>query len=195
MWQLKELELPYGSIYSNEIIIWNVVKNNLRPDSINPNTKIKSKAQMLQVNENKSCKSEIKFLQVEKYVSSPLTPKSYNRSSEVIPRIINKNLKLQERSLYGSNQKNRIYKGKTILDSRRKLFENLQTSPAVEKCEHEFIECFIDLDICSRSPDKILLLESEYVKIYKNCWSQDPSSRYSADEIFNSLQNMITLLM
>jgi serine/threonine protein kinase len=192
MWQMKEVELPYGSIYSNEIIIWNVVKNNLRPDSIDSSSpKIKS---TLQVNEKKSCKTEIKFLQVEKFISSPLTPKSYNRGSELIPKIINKTLKLQEKTLYGSNQKNRIRKSRTSLESCRKLFTNLQSVPSViETSEQNFIDCFIDTHIYA--PDKILLLESEYIKIYKHCWSQDPSTRYSADEICKSLNNMITLLM
>jgi serine/threonine protein kinase len=191
MWQLKEVELPYGSIYSNEIIIWNVVKNNLRPDSIDSNSpKIKN---TLQVNEKKSCKTEIKFPQVEKYIGSPLTPKSYLRGSEMIPKIINKTLKLQEKSIYGSNQKNRIKRTRANIESCRKLFANVQPAIEIENSEQDFIDCFIDST--NYPPDKILLLESEYVKIYKNCWLQDPSLRYSADEIFNSLKNMITFLM
>lgn len=189
MWQLKEVELPYGSIYSNEIIIWNVVKNNLRPDSIDSSSpKIKTTLQVT----DKSCKSEIKFLQVEKYMGSPLTPKSYLRGSEMIPKIINKTLKLQEKSIYGSNQKNRIRKTRTNFESCRKLFANVQPA-AIENSEPDFVDCFIDSNIYP--PEKILLLESEYVRIYKNCWSQNPSSRYSADEIFNSLKTMILLLM
>lgn len=167
MWQLKENELPYGSIYSNEIIIWNVVKNNLRPDCINAKLKTSSH---LNVPDKLTCKSEIKFLQVKKYINSPLTPKSYIRSSEKVPQIINKNLKLQEMTHYGSNQKYRVVKKpRRNFESCKKLFQSPKEEHKERSSDSEFMQCFRDAEIHLRSAENVLSVESEYVKIYSRC--------------------------
>lgn len=193
MWQLKENELPYGSIDSNEIIIWNVVKNNLRPDCIN------SKANSFLNVPDKllTCKSEIKFLQVKKYINSPLTPKSYNRNSGKVPQIINKNLKLQEMTHYGSNQKYRIMKNpKRNFESCKKLFQSpKEEQQGKRSSDLDFSQCFRDEEIQMRSAENVLFVESEYVKIYSRCWAPDPSVRYCADDICDSLENFVSMLM
>lgn len=199
MWQLKENELPYSSIYSNEIIIWNVVKNNLRPDSINSKLRINA-AHHLNVpgKINAACKSELRFTHVKKYINSPLTPKSYNKNGGKIPQIINKNLKLQEITHYGSNQKNRMLKrSERRFESCKKLF----SSPKVEKEdsssdeESEFATLFRDDEIHRRPAECVLSIESEYVKIYSRCWASDPSLRYFVDDLCDLLDNFASLLI
>lgn len=197
MWQLKENELPYSSIYSNEIIIWNVVKNHLRPDSINSKLRINSShLNVPPADKIAVCKSEIKFLQVKKYINSPLTPKSYSRNGEKIPRIINKSLKLQEMTHYGTNQKYRVKRAEKRFESCKKLF----ASPKLEKderspVESKFARFFRDSEIHRRSAECVLSIESEYVKIYSRCWARDPSVRFCAEDICYLLDNFVSMLM
>jgi hypothetical protein len=140
-------------------------------------------------------KSESSFVQVKKYISLPLTPKTFNRNREKVPEIfINKPLRLTEKSSYGSHQKNRIFKHKPLL-IRKKLFES-KLSPKLEGDESitDLQELFIDSQLLLRSPEHILLVESEYVKIYSDCWSSTKSLRYDAAKVFKALQKLIDSL-
>jgi hypothetical protein len=198
MWQMKENQIPYASIYANETIIWNVVKNDLRPDSLKAkllSDEPKMFKQSRKVGDGHHCsKSESSFLQVKKFISLPLTPKSYNRNVEKIPEIlVNKPLRMVEKSSYGSHQKNRIFKNHKQLIIRKKLFES-KLSPKLESEENEDCEIFIDHQLYLRSPEHILLVESEYVKIYSDCWNRDKSQRYDAVKVSENLRKLIDLL-
>lgn len=196
MWQLKENRIPYGSL-ENETIIWNVVKNNMRPDSLKVCKDVihVAKKPRVFVETHHLSKSETSFVQIKKYISLPLTPKSYNRHREKVPEIfINKPMWLAEKSSYGSHQKNRIFKHNSRLPIRKKLFES-KLSPKFEDDEtNDLQELFVDHQLCLRSPEDILSVESEYAKIFHDCWSSDKSRRYEAVKVFNLLQKLINLL-
>lgn len=199
MWQMKENRIPYGSL-ENETIIWNVVRNNMRPDSLkacmDENHIVKKSRKMVETQH--LSKSESSFMQVKKYISLPLTPKTYNRNREKVPEIfINKPLRLTEKSSYGSHQKNRIFKNNKHFLIRKKLFES-KLSPKLEGDENEeatdLQELFVDHQLCLRSLEDILFVESEYAKMYSDCWSSEKSQRYDAFKVFNVLQRLINSL-
>ena len=199
MWQLKENRIPYGSL-ENETIIWNVVRNNMRPDSLKAR-----RGDFNLVNQSRKMgethhlsKSESTFMQIKKYISLPLTPKTFNRHREKLPEIfINKPMRMLEKSSYGSHQKNRIFKSHKPVLVRKKLFES-KLSPKLEGDENDIHtdlqDLFIDSQLFLRSPEQILHVDSEYVKIYSDCWSSDKSQRYTAAKVMRILQNLIDSL-
>lgn len=197
MWQLKENKIPYGFL-TNETIIWNVVRNHMRPDSLKV-TLLNDDSKISKRSPHEICqfsKSESSFLHIKKFFSLPLTPKSFNRNVERrIPEIlINKPLRFLEKSSYGSHQKNRIFKHHKQQTIRKKLFES-KLSPKFEVDELSGAEeLFVDPQLSTRSAEAILLAESEYVKLYKECWNCDKNRRHEAVAVREILQNLIKSL-
>lgn len=189
MWQLKENKIPYEKIHANEIVIWNVVKNDIRPDSRkiarwSDEANISNRSSNLLEETSQGCKSECSYLRAAKFIT--LTPKSINRNSLKIPEIlINR---------YGSHQSNRIYNSNKRL-LRKKLFES-KLSPKIkgdDKGSRDDIQNLF-IDRLTRSAESVWKVEMEYVNLYRKCWSRDKSCRYVAKEVYNILQKLIESL-
>lgn len=202
MWQMKENQVPYGDL-PNETVMWNVVKNDMRPDSHWRNfTEFHGKQNSMGAQAAKEfcSKSESSFLQVKKFIDLPLTPKTYNRNLERLPKIlIGKPSVVIERSTFGSLQKNRTLKGKKPILKRKQLFHS-KLSPSIEiednvpATDLDMKDLFIDQQLGLRSSESILQVESEYIKIYTDCWHRDKHQRYEICKVLNVLQNLISSL-
>lgn len=199
---MKENQVPYGDL-PNQTVMWNVVKNNMRPDSHWRNfTEFhgKQNSTSAYIVKEVFCKSESSFLQVKKFIDLPLTPKTYNRNIERLPKIlIGKPLVVIEKSTFGSLQKNRILKGKKPILTRKQLFHSkLSPSSEVEdnapEADLDMKDLFIDQQLSLRSSESILLVESEYIKIYTDCWHRDKHQRYEICKVLKVLQNLISSL-
>lgn len=206
MWQLKENRIPYGNISKSEIIIWNVVKHNLRPDSLMNNLAddsnfIKNLCQKKSVHISKS---EFSFRLFKKIINMPHTPTSYIRNKEKVPGIL---VTRQENELplktYGSNQKNRVNNSQKKVRTRKKLFytKSLKLSPKYEEDyeNDDPLNMICDLqslliDRNPRSHAQTLFVASEYEKLYTCCWHHDPCKRPIASDIIIMLQKLINLL-
>lgn len=188
MWQMKENKIPYSSIQANETIIWNVVKNNMRPDSSELNlpsyqTPIAKKSR--RAFETIQCKSDSSFLQVKKSGNLTVTPKSN--------QIVNKRkLFVSKESLGGVSWNKKFF-------IRQKLFESSLSPDCDGEDENEepssenmFRDLFVDRKL--RSPEQIQLVERQYVSMYKSCWSSDRERRFDALKAFDTLQTFINLL-
>lgn len=183
MWQLKENEIPYQAIKSNEIIIWQVVKNNLRPDST-----------LLLLNELNEKPMEIrrddsnKMFRMSLEVKS-LTPKKWLiKSSEKSSRSDFK----QNRSkcaINGSKNviRKRLFKSK-FLDSLNSENEDGDESIKV------FINFLTDQQFNLRKPENLFKIENEYMIMYKNCWDEQPLFRPDVEKICNLIEKFINYL-
>ncbi|CRL06352.1 CLUMA_CG018967, isoform A [Clunio marinus] len=162
MWQMKANKIPYDCIVENETIIWNVVKNDMRPDSITVNFVNKA---FNDVTKQQHSKTELSFHQLKKVINSPLTPKFFKRNIENVPDVlINKPLKLlQNLSDATFVPKNQSLKIQKRVSSRKKLFDSHLSSPKQLKNEIKSIDdrqnLFIDEKLHLRSPGAILLVE------------------------------------
>lgn len=174
MWQLKEYKIPYGAIHEIEAIIWNVVKNNLRPDSCasveNPKVSIRFESPY----------------QRNKMNDTPLKRKSYKGSSENIPKIfVDKSGNLSSQKKFRpANEKRKSLEG-------RKLFES-NIDGCDEDEDREMNNLFIDH--CERLQERVSMVEDKFVKLYQQCWHQDEAQRYSASEVTETLHSFIKLL-
>lgn len=79
MWQMKENKIPYTAIQANETILWNVVKHDMRPDSLGIINMLRKEGDVIKKQRINS-KSESSFQQFKKFISSSLTPRTYNRN-------------------------------------------------------------------------------------------------------------------
>ena len=199
MWQMKELKIPYESILSNETIIWMVVKKNIRPDSTGismPNNEINFVQRFGRFLEVKQCsKSESSFMELKKIVDSPVMPTYSIRNIDKNPRILmNKPLRVSERSLYGSHHRNKIPKKHEIIRkklSNCKIISNIFTQ---DQDDLDMSQIFIDSQLCLRLPEQILLVESEFIRMFRNCWHRNKHERNTAFEVANKLQQLLNVL-
>jgi serine/threonine protein kinase len=193
MWQLKEGKIPYASIHANETIIWNVVKKDMRPDSL----KLKfvddeppMPRKYLKLSETSQCKSDSSFLRVAAHL--PLTPKLSNQKLPEI--LINKLQRTGERNY---RQKLKVKRQPAI---RKKLFSasfspNFDGEAEVEEVSDESMrDLFIDHQHFLRSPEKVQLIETKYVQMYRSCWHRDKSKRLSALKVHDSIEKWFNYL-
>lgn len=197
MWQIKENQLPYELIQSNETILWNVVKRDMRPDSFEIIGMLREKNHSSKRRRINS-KSQSSFSQLKKFISSP-----FNRNIQKIPEIlVNKSLKTVEKPLCGSHQKSFNSKSHNPVLTRKKLFDTSLSSKLEvsdfnkEEGENDikFLNIFTDTQLHLRCPERILFIESEYIKIYRDCWSRDRSVRYDAVKVKTIFKEMLSLL-
>lgn len=202
MWQLKENKIPYGSIRANETILWNVVKRDMRPDSVGIINNLRDEPNVVK-RSHINCKSESSFLQLKKFISSPLTPRSYNRSIQKIPKIfLNKSVKMVEKPLHGTHQKSCISKNRKQLLIRRKLFDaKLSSSLEIDgfdgseqDSDIDMRNLFVDTQLYLRSPEQILFAENDYDRTYRDCWNRDKKHRYKAIEVQDILKKLLNSL-
>lgn len=189
---MKENKLPYESIHANETVIWNVVKNDMRPDTLSTISSKRGRFKLPQ----KSCKSESSLLHAVKLWDFQLTPKSSNRSIRKVPEII-VSKQTVEKSSTGSLRKTRVGFAKNQLVVRKKLFSSI-SSPSDEAVvispDLDMQRLFLDEKLHKRSPERIIWIESEYVRAYKDCWRRVKSQRYSAIKLLSVLQQLISSL-
>lgn len=195
MWQVKENKIPYGTTLANETIIYKVVKEHMRPDSLKFRSSVDEPVSLTK----EATKSETSLLKVKKFVDMFLTPTSYNRRQKNSENNSRKPPVGIGKSLHGSQQKNcistkkQIYIGRKLFDS--KLPSKLKIQEDYEDdSDDDMRELFIDSQLSLRSPKSILLVENEYDKLYTNCWNHIASRRFVATEAANIIEKFLCLL-
>lgn len=168
MWQMKENKIPYAFLHDIETVIWNVVRNNLRPDSC-PSVEV----------QKSPLRHQSPYYRRNNTLDKQAKPKSFNGNVETIPKILVE--KSSHQKCVGSrNRRNGL--------QARKLFE----SGADE--EEEIFMCNLFADRGERSLEKVSLVEEKFIKLYQKCWCQDDKQRYSASTVHETLQHFIDLL-
>lgn len=181
MWQLKENEIPYSTIKSNDVVIFQVVRNDLRPDStlllLNDLEKLSVKEK---IKRNQFCKSDLFETKLSPKLNTPT-----NKLHRKLPR-----------TEIASKKRDKILEihRETKLRSRKNLFrENLKATDADTEEGGETPKCFKNL-FADSSPcdkhEKLFDMENNYIKLYKACWQQDPLVRPSTDEVCKLIQQL-----
>lgn len=133
MWQMKENKIPYSSIHDIETIIWNVVKNNLRPDTC-PSVEAQKSPQL-------SCYQPNKIFDKRKPFNENVPRIVVEKSSHKKLRVTkNKRKVLQRRKLFDSNVDDDEDDGQEMYDlfiDRREL-----ESEIVSLVEDNFVKLF-----------------------------------------------------
>jgi hypothetical protein len=181
MWQLKENEIPYSSIKSNDVVIFQVVRNNLRPDSTLLLLSDLEKSSFKEKINRSQCKSDLFETKLSPKLNTPT-----NRSG---------NRKLPRTEKIASKKRDKIYEihRETKNRSRKKLFvEKLKVIDTDEGAETPscFQNLFADSSPCDKH-EKLFDMENNYINLYKACWHQDPLMRPSAGEICKLIQQFI----
>ena len=71
---------------------------------------------------------------------------------------------------------------------RKRLFSNTSVNRLDPKDKvRSFLHLFLDSEAEDLPMSKILLVEAEYVKLYKSCWQQDPNNRPESQEVVKIL--------
>lgn len=161
MWQLKENEIPYSPIKSNDVVIFQVVRNNLRPDStlllLNDLEKLSFKEK---ITRSQCCKSDL--------FETKLSPKLNTPTNNALSRSGNRKL---PRTEVASKKRDKILEihRDTKKRSRKNLFmENLQSIDSDEGAETPkcFKNLFADSSPCDKH-DKLFDMENNYINLYK----------------------------
>jgi calcium-dependent protein kinase len=178
MWQLKENEIPFDAIKCQEQIIWQVVKNQLRPDS--------TVLLLSEMNEN-FCSQKEKSHRSYQYCNSDLfdTLKISPQNSLKQSRSANKKF---PRTEVMKKRDSKPFDRSNLKHSRKVLFvENLQPLPetteiSTPKC---FQNLFSDKNLQLRHSEKLFHIENNYIQLYKRCWHTDPMMRPNLAEIMS----------
>lgn len=199
MWQLKEHAIPYESIKSNEVIIWQVVKNNLRPDStiLRLNEKLHGKCEIKRREYSSKlipCRSNLLSSAVIKTPIRSLTPKKCNLS------IINSNKKLSKSDFKHKFLPNSSTKRNLI---RKSLFEpnylESLNNRSDSESENDIISIFTDLltdhELYLRKEEDLFKIENEYVRLYKDCWNENQHLRPNVEKIAHLIEKFINYLL
>lgn len=182
MWQLKENEIPYSAIRCNDVVIFQVVKNNLRPDStillLNElNEKLSSK-EKLQRN-NQYCKSDV-------FDTLKLSPQLNNTpKAAALTNSVNRK---KTRAESGLKHRDKLHK------SRKNLFmENLKSITVDNESDPLTPKCFLNVfsNTHSYSHENLFEIENNYINLYKACWQEDPSMRPSTEEVYKLIQQFL----
>lgn len=198
MWQLKTNKIPYGLTLANETIIYNVVKEDMRPDSL-------KELLLISKDSKSSSRSTSKFdsplLRTDRIITLSLTPVNNRRNFENIPELCfaKKPSIMIGKSLHGSLKKNSL-SNKKYYCNRRKLFGSKLSGKIEIHNEYEddldtdLKELFVDNQLKFRSLESVSLVEKEYQELYKRCWDRDTNHRYEATEVINIIKKLICLL-
>ncbi|KAG5680870.1 hypothetical protein PVAND_010351 [Polypedilum vanderplanki] len=197
MWQMKENEIPYHSIKSNDIIAWQVVKNNLRPDStllllteLNESIRLYQPMQ----NFNQFCKSN-EFLQIP--INKSSTPVSFIiKHGKVAHNSLSRSDFKRDKAIKLSESSN-LRSIKKL--SRRNLFDSCKSINLLMNIENdqnasdENYKNLLNLfDNDYHSPHKELFqIENEYIRLYKACWDKNFNQRPNIKDICNTLKKLI----
>lgn len=188
MWQLKENEIPYQTIQSNEIILWQVVKNNLRPDS--------ALLLLHHVDDN----SVLGKANSKLFCQSDLTTNSNNILKDTSLKRTSTPLSIIKKpsapfKLLSSSQNSKNAKLERIDCKSLDLLVDIDNE---ENDADVSINKFLNLllndqlsDHFSLLHEKIFELENEYIKLYKACWHKKQSVRPRIESIYILLKNYI----
>ncbi|XP_070498626.1 serine/threonine-protein kinase mos [Chironomus tepperi] len=183
MWQLKENEIPYQKIKSNDIIIWQVVKNNLRPDS-----------SLLLLNELNEKPIDIRRDDSNKQFRMSLEVKSLTPKKLLI-----KSNEKSSRSDFKQNRSKCVIKGtgNVIRKSlfRSKFLDSLNNENEVgDESTKVFINFLTDQQFYLRKPESLFKIENEYIRLYKACWDEKHLFRPDVEKICNLIEKFINYL-
>lgn len=193
MWHIKNNEIPYSSISSNDIVAYKVVKNDLRPnfDQI-------SSLKVPGIKAGHSCLCEqfsgdLRNIPVIKITSPISTASDFNnffkerkfnvpvneliRSASPRKAKINFPKKISKELIFSENLSKKL-----ILD--HSPLKQMSNSPIKDKIV--FLEQIFEEPV---SIDK--RIEAEYEKIYKNCWKKQANLRPKSDELLTSLKELL----
>lgn len=179
MWQLKENEIPYQTIKSNEIIIWQVVKNNLRPDStLLIHKKLNEKP--IEIRRDDSKKLFRMSLDIKSLTPKKLLIKSIEKSSKS--------------DFKQSRTKCDIIGSENII--RKNLFESILLDSLNNENEddEEFYNFLTDQQFYQRKPESLFKIENEYKRLYKACWDEKHLFRPDVEKIYNLIEKFINYL-
>ncbi|CAH1723852.1 unnamed protein product [Chironomus riparius] len=183
MWQLKENEIPYQTIKSNEIIIWQVIKNNLRPDS-----------KLLLFNEFLEKPINIRKGNSSKLFRMPLEVRSLTPKKLLI-----KSNEKSSKSDFKLNRSKCVMKGsenvirKSLFKS--KLLDSLNNENEVEdESTKVFINFLKDQQFYLRKPERLFKVENEYIRLYKASWDENHLFRPDVEKICNLIEKFINYL-
>lgn len=207
MWQLKENEIPYESIRSNDIIIWQVVKNNLRPDSTfllltELNTENCFDEKLQRNISHQYCKSDLMFHEMIKNIAKPLTPTTFKVKGG-IKNLSRTDFRKKRDMLFTKHDCGISQACSKKVDIRKNLFDckSLDLSERIEDDEYEddlennyHSNILVDKKLHLRSCKKLFQIDNEYVKLYKLCWHQKESLRPNIVNIFNLIQKFLNRL-
>lgn len=191
MWQLKENEIPYSAIKSNDVVIFQVVRNNLRPDStlllLNDIEKSSFKEKIMR---NQFCKSDL--------FETKLSPKLNTPTKAPLSKSASRKLPKTELSTKKRDKILEIHRD-TKKRSRKNLFLENFMSIDINDDEYGaetpkyFKNFFADSSPCDKH-FKLFDIENNYINLYKACWNQDPFLRPSTEEVFKLIQQFISLI-
>lgn len=103
---------------------------------------------------------------------------------------------------YGSHHKNCISRNRNKILIRRKLF-GAKLPSSLEIDDNDGVEpdldvymrnLFVDTQLHLRSPEQILVAESEYAKTYKDCWNRDKKHRPDAIRVQSVFEKLLNSL-
>lgn len=179
MWQLKENEIPYQTIKSNEIIIWQVVKNNLRPDST-----------LLLLN-----KSNEKPIEIRKDDSIKLFRMSLDIKSLTPKKLLIKSIEKSSKSDFKQNRTKCVIKGSENI-IRKSLFKSklLDSLNNENEVDDDFINFLKDQQFYQRKPESLFKIENEYIRLYKACWDDKHLFRPDVEKICDLIEKFINYL-
>jgi hypothetical protein len=199
MWQLRENEIPYSTIKSNDIIIWQVVKNNLRPDSTLLLLREMNESCHLNFpTSNEICTSDLmsKFLHGTLKMSLTPVPTVTNRRA-VCKNLSRSDFKRDKLLLKSANSPT-LRSTKKV--SRKNLFDcksiDLLMTIESDKNEGASMDNLLRLFENNNNPyhEKLFLIENEYIKLYKACWHKSADKRPRIEEFYSSLTKFIDCL-
>lgn len=187
MWQLKHRQLPYSWIECNEIVAYQVVKNDLRPNKKPTKTFLEpSSAQKQHINcfcQNLTASSHLSYYSLENLRN--MLVKSSNDSceaskllSEIIPTHIKKAPVCQRLPFTNLNVKSL---------KELKKDKNLKPSGLENKCNGHDLKKIFAHNMFWRSMFK----ESIYEDICKCCWYSDFRARPNSKELLQRLQQLL----
>jgi serine/threonine protein kinase len=199
MWQLKENEIPYASIKSNDVITWQVVKNHLRPDStllllngLRPENDFNYKMK------RQHSKSDLMLQDIRNVRNEPQTPVMHKRLIKNSSRTDFR--KKHDISLRKCKCCVKLSQAIQKIDIRKNLFDfkSLDLSNDSNDEDEDYDEnsgtsiislnLFIDKHLHLRARDKLIHVENEYIKLYKSCWHENQSLRPSILRVCSFIQ-------
>lgn len=198
MWHIKNNEIPYSSINSNDIVAYKVVKNDLRPDHLMSSS---LKVPGLKDGHNCFCEqfsgdllNNVPVIKITSPVSICSDSKSYfkerkynlpmsNLIRSASPRKDKKKLpkKISKELIFSENLSNKL-----IFD--HSPLKQMSSSPVKDKII--FLEQIFEEQSFIKKIN-IPKIERNYEQIYRKCWIKQATMRPTSDELLTSLKELL----
>lgn len=191
MWHIKNNEIPYSSISSNDIVAYKVVKNDLRPNF----DQISSlKVPGMKLGHDCLCEQfigDLRNIPVIKITSPTSTSSDFNNFFKVRKFNLPSDL-----TRSASPRKDKKYFPKKI--SKELIFsENLskklilEHSPLKQMSNSPIKDKITFLEQIFEEQSTSAIIEADYEKIYKKCWNKQANLRPKSDELLTSLKELL----